>query len=136
MVEDAELEWYYRGIGDDCVLIGMGKEPDGPPTDEPNLDFLANVRAAARLRAPALAEFTIRGGSSGIRPLTPDTLPIVGPTSHVIGLIHSCGWGGEGIMHSPAGGKLVATWVHGVHVKDLPAQALLPDRFNNTGRTS
>ena len=131
MVEDAELEWYYRPLGANRVLIGMGLEPDGEPTDGPNLEFLPQVRRAAAHRAPALANFEVQGGSSGIRPLTPDILPIVGPVEGIGGFVNSCGWGGEGIMHSPAGGSLVADWINGTATCSVDPASFLLGRFNN-----
>lgn len=130
MVEDAELEWYYRPLGENKVLVGMGLETDGAPTDGPNLDFVPEVRRAAAHRAPGLADFEVYGGSSGIRPITPDILPIVGPVPEPSGFINSCGWGGEGIMHSPAGGSLVADWINGTATCHVDRSAFLLNRFN------
>jgi len=134
MVEDAAIEWYYRPLLDGAVLVGMGLEPDSLPTDGPNLDYLPTVRAAAEIRAPGLADFLLTGGSSGIRSLTPDNLPIIGPVREVQGLINSCGWGGEGIMHSPAGGTLVAEWVTSSPMCGIDRDLFLLERFaNNRG---
>ena len=132
MVEDAALEWYYRPLGDNRILVGMGLEPEAPPTDGPNMAFLPQVRDAARHRAPLLADFTVTGGSSGIRPLTSDILPIVGPVQETQGFVLSCGWGGEGIMHSPAGGALVADWVNGTQTCPIERGQFLLDRFSVT----
>jgi len=130
MVEDAEIEWYYRPLGDNRVLVGMGREAEGGPTDGPNLAFLPTVRLATARRAPALANFTVLDGTSGIRPLTPDLLPIVGPVDGVAGFINSCGWGGEGIMHSPAGGSLVADWINGTTTCNVDRSQFLLARFS------
>ena len=130
MVEDAELEWYYRPLGHNRVLVGMGLEADGEPTDGPNLEFLPEVRKAAARRAPQLADFEIIGGTSGIRPMTPDILPIVGPVDVVEGFINSCGWGGEGIMHSPAGGCLVADWINETSTCGVDRELFLFSRFD------
>jgi sarcosine oxidase subunit beta len=122
MVEDAELEWYYRPLQNGKILVGMGLEPSDSELDGPNLEFLPAIRAAAQKRAPALADFVVLDGTSGIRPLTPDILPIVGPVQGTSGLINSCGWGGEGIMHSPAGGSLVADWINGTRTCPVDRQ--------------
>ena len=112
MIEDAGMEWYYRALGAGKVLIGMGLEPDAGQSDGPNLSYLPAIRAATARRAPLRADFELVGGSSGVRPLTPDGLPIIGPVPSVRGYVNSCGWGGEGIMHSPAGGSMVADWIN------------------------
>lgn len=129
MVEDAEVEWYYRPLDEGRVLVGMGKDEGGLPSDKPNVGFLPEVRVAVRHRAPGLADFRVAGGSSGIRPLTPDMLPIVGPSEVHPNFINLCGWGGEGIMHSPAGGALVAHWITGRSPVPVDIRALSPDRF-------
>jgi sarcosine oxidase subunit beta len=130
MVEDAQIEWYYRPLGENRVLIGMGREADGGPTDGPNLAFLPTVRIAAAHRAPTLADFEVLDGTSGMRPLTPDILPIVGPVDGLSGLINSCGWGGEGIMHSPAGGSLVADWINDTTTCSVDRSLFLLSRFD------
>lgn len=130
MVEDAELEWYYRPLGENRILIGMGLELGGNPTDGPNLDFIQEVRRAASHRAPALANFEVIGGTSGIRPITSDILPIIGPVDEVAGFINCCGWGGEGIMHSPAGGSLVADWINRTKTCNVNSEPFLLKRFD------
>ena len=131
MVEDAELEWYYRPLGGNRVLVGMGLEADGTPSHGPNLEFIPEVRKATARRAPELAGFEIVDGTSGIRPLTPDILPIVGPVDGISGFINSCGWGGEGIMHSPAGGSLVADWINETSTCNVDRDQFLLSRFNH-----
>ncbi len=109
LVEDAEMEWYYRKEGPG-VLIGMGKEDDVDISLTPNADYLPKVIDFAMHRVPILAnaKFDRKKGWSGIRSLTPDICPIIGSIETVKGFYNSCGWGGEGIMHAPAGGQLVA----------------------------
>jgi len=129
MVEDADLEWYYRPLGGRTVLVGMGREHGGPPTEGPNLEYLPEVRRAAAHRAPGLADFELTGGVSGIRSLTPDILPIIGPVAGLDGYLNLCGWGGEGIMHSPAGGALIADWVNSTSTCPVPRDLFLYERF-------
>jgi sarcosine oxidase subunit beta len=129
MVEDAELEWYYRPDGNGKILIGMGLEPENDALNGPNLDYLPQVREAAKVRAPKLAQFKLTGGSSGIRPKTPDILPIIGPYDGIDGLFLNCGWGGEGIMHSPAGGAITADWILNSNKVDINKQQFQANRF-------
>jgi sarcosine oxidase subunit beta len=130
MVEEAGVEWYYRGLGGGKVLVGMGLEHDGAVSDEPDLGFWAQVQPIAARRAPAFAEAEVVGGTSGVRPLTPDILPIVGPVAGLTGFVNSCGWGGEGIMHSPAGGRMVADSIFGNETSGLPWKACSVERFS------
>jgi sarcosine oxidase, subunit beta len=131
MVEDAELEWYYRPDGNGNILIGMGLEPENNVLNGANMDYLPEVRKAAQVRAPKLAQFVLTGGSSGIRPKTPDILPIIGPQRGISGFFLNCGWGGEGIMHSPAGGAITADWILNSNKVDIDKSLFLPERFKN-----
>ena len=103
MVEDADIEWYYRPLGGPAVLVGMGREHGSAPTEGPTLEYLPEVRRAAAHRAPRLADFELTGGSAEYARSPRDILPIVGPVPGLDGSLNLCGWGGEGIMHSSAG---------------------------------
>jgi sarcosine oxidase subunit beta len=133
MVEDAEAEWYYRGEGEG-VLMGMGKEAALETGNEPNWEFLPQVMSFAKHRVPALATARVVGGWSGIRSLTPDVTPIIGPVDGISGFFNSCGWGGEGIMHAPAGGTIVAEWVLGTSSRTLDPLPFLLSRFGQAPR--
>ncbi|WP_343211469.1 FAD-dependent oxidoreductase (plasmid) [Aliisedimentitalea scapharcae] len=130
MVEDAELEWYYRGLVDGRVLIGMGLEPENTVTVGPNLGFLPSVRLATKRRAPQLENFEVIDGHSGIRPLSPDIIPLIGPSQSYANFILNTGWGGEGIMHSPGGGAIVSDIIDGTRNYPFKTSAFLPKRFN------
>src|SRR5262249_2763675 len=108
MVEEAGVEWYYRGLGNERVLVGMGREPDGAVSDEPDMAFWSQVRRVASERVPAIGSARVVSGTSGVRPLTPDILPIVGPVPGLGGVGDNCRWGGGGVLHRPAGGRMVA----------------------------
>ncbi len=133
LVEDAEMEWYYRKEGPG-VLIGMGKEESSNISFTPNFDFLPTVVEFALHRVPILgkAQFDQQKGWSGIRPLTPDICPIIGPIDKVQGFYNSCGWGGEGIMHAPIGGQLVAECVYNGRTSTMDISPFLLSRFSNT----
>lgn len=128
MVEEAGVEWYFRGLGGDRVLVGMGLESDRGVSDEPDLDFWKEVQRVASRRVPAFADSRVVSGTSGVRPLTPDILPIVGPVPGVEGFFNTCGWGGEGIMHSPAGGRMLADSVLGLETPEIPWHACSIER--------
>lgn len=130
MVEDAEMEWYYRKEGPG-VLIGMGKEESSDISMTPNWDFLPKVIEFAIHRVPILenARFDRKKGWSGIRSLTPDLCPIIGPIDTMQGFFNSCGWGGEGIMHAPAGGQLVAECIFDGQTTTLSIAPFLASRF-------
>ncbi|MEJ7751178.1 MAG: FAD-dependent oxidoreductase [Thermoleophilaceae bacterium] len=68
------------------------------------------VNATAFL--PAIAELEFVRAQAGLRPGTPDGLPIVGP-SDLAGVAMATGHGREGIMHAPLTADLVAQALEG-----------------------
>ena len=111
---EIDVEWYMRREGPG-LLIGMGateSDEEDPQVDPEVLDFMVQHSVC---RAPALAEaglMTSWAGLmtswAGLRPVTPDGKPILGEARHVRGFINDCGWGGHGVMHAPAGGRILA----------------------------
>ena len=69
------------------------------------------MNAALEL-APALTSVEIIEMWAGLRPGTPDNLPILGPTD-IEGLIVATGHYRNGILLAPVTAKLVAAWVTG-----------------------
>ena len=130
-VYDAEAEWYYRKEKPG-VLIGMGKREAAEQPMAIDWIFLESVFDAVVHRVPVLAEAGIASGWSGFRPLSPDGRPIIGPVDGIQGYINSCGWGGEGIMHSPIGGQLVAEWIQYAEARTFAAEPFLLSRFNTS----
>lgn len=65
------------------------------------------MRQACRY-IPKLKEMKIIRAFTGLRPWTPDQLPIIGPVQEVPGLFFCCGHGGEGIALAPISGKVTA----------------------------
>jgi len=48
------IEWYYRGLRSERVLVGMGREPDGAVSDGPDLTFWSQVQRVAAQRVPTI----------------------------------------------------------------------------------
>lgn len=106
-VDDLTAEWYMRREGPG-VLMGMGKIPTDTLEPAFRMEFLEPILDAAIHRMPVLQKATFQTGWTGIRPLTPDDLPILGPVPQVDGFILNCGWGGQGIIQAPIAGQLAA----------------------------
>ena len=86
------------------------------------------VGAALEL-VPALSDAEIVETWAGLRPGSPDALPILGPTD-VEGLIVATGHYRDGILLAPVTAKLVAGWVCG-DADDLDVQKFSPLRFEH-----
>lgn len=125
---DADAHWYMRREGPG-LLIGMGdteSDEEDPQVDWP---FLDTVIEHSMIRAPALADAGVKTGSAGLRPVTPDEDPILGPTPHLAGFWNDCGWGGHGIMHSPAAGAALAEWIVEGRASCVDLRLFGADRF-------
>lgn len=128
-VYESGPDWYFRREGPG-ILFGMGKRKLDTAAMTIDWPYLNTVMEFALHRVPVLGEAGIASGWSGIRPLTPDGRPILGPVDGLEGYINDCGWGGEGIMHSPIGGQLVAEWICDGKTTTFPPEPFLLGRFS------
>jgi len=87
----------------------------------------AIARRAARF-FPILSETRALRVYAGLRPLSPDHIPIVGPFAEAPNVCVATGHEGAGIGLAPGTGELVAAW-HGGGATPLPLDWFSPDRF-------
>ncbi len=87
----------------------------------------AIARRAARF-FPVLREARALRVYAGLRPLTPDHVPIVGPFAAAPNVCVATGHEGAGIGLAPASAELVAAWYTGAP-PPLPLAWFSPDRF-------
>jgi glycine oxidase len=89
---------------------------------------LAKVRSAAEEMAPGLAISPVKLEWAGLRPITPDMLPIIGRDETAIHMIYAAGHSRNGILMAPLTGETVAA----LSVGESPAHDLSqfrPGRF-------
>jgi glycine oxidase len=86
------------------------------------------LREAYRL-LPDVAEMEFLGATAGLRPGTPDNLPVVGPAS-TPGLLLATGHYRNGILLAPVTAKAVAALVVDGSMPDGPITAASPERFS------
>jgi sarcosine oxidase subunit beta len=108
--EDVTAEWYFRPEGPG-VLMGMGSSPTDTLDVSLSFEMMDEIIGTAVHRVPVLETASVLTGWTGVRPLTPDDHPILGPVPGVGGFILNCGWGGTGIINAPIAGQLVAEMV-------------------------
>ena len=87
------------------------------------------IRRCVRF-VPALAGALAVRFWAGLRPYTPDLLPVIGPLSSVPGLFVASGHEGIGITEGPVTGLLISQMITGEETI-LPVGKLSPDRFQN-----
>jgi sarcosine oxidase subunit beta len=108
-------------------------DPADPPSREMTVDprFVEALAERVGNRFPFLESLPIdlRKCWAGLYPETPDHHAIVGEAPEVPGFIHCVGFGGHGIMHSPAAGRAVAELVMLGSCSTFDLRALRPSRF-------
>lgn len=92
---------------DGTMLISGTRELAG--FDRRNtLECIEGIVRTARTYIPAIADLHFIRCFSGLRPYTPDGLPVLGRVSQTPGFVMCCGHEGDGIALAPVSGKLVA----------------------------
>ena len=114
----------------------MGRVPSmvGSTTEEVGFDVSVTpegitglCRAAVRA-VPSLRNVGLKRIWSGLRPGSPDELPILGPVQGISGYENASGLFRTGIVAAPLTGRLVAQSVAG-EVPEFPIEPFLVDRF-------
>ena len=127
-VEDENAEWYFRPETGG-VLMGMGNVPAKSPEAQLDNEMVNRIVDYAVQRVPVLEKATLLTAWSGVRPLTADGRPILGAVPRVEGFLLNVGWGGFGIIQSPAAGQLMAELIHDGHTSTFESQEFGLKRF-------
>jgi sarcosine oxidase subunit beta len=130
MVVDLDTSFHFRREGEG-LLIGCNwecptpKSPDAPAVFD--FGFLQAIAEGAMHRLPLLAEvgFDSKRSWAGFYAETPDHHAIIGETE---GIYVATGFGGHGVMHSPAAGSAIAQLIVD-GVSDIDVSTLRPSRF-------
>ena len=94
------------------------------------VDGVDRIRSASEEIAPALSVMPIQNSWAGLRPVTPDLLPILGPDSEAPNIIYACGHSRNGILLAPLTGDVVAAILVGEPVLHDLSQ-FRPERFQD-----
>jgi glycine oxidase len=122
---------YLVTRGDGAYVLGATMEERGFDTTVTAGGLFELLRDATEL-VPGVAELVVEEVAAGLRPGTPDNVPIVG-ASHVPGLVWATGHHRNGILLAPLTADLVAGVLAGEPVSELLATCD-PARFAG-GRT-
>jgi sarcosine oxidase subunit beta len=112
MVIDFASSFYFHREGAH-VLFGMGDPAEQPAFDvSVNWNVLNGIAPVAARRLPALDDAKIVKAWAGLYEMTPDAMPVIGPTGPQ-GLFTIAGFSGHGFQHSPAAGRILADIIAG-----------------------
>lgn len=109
------------------TLIGATVEDVGF-RKEVTLEGLEELIQAGRHIAPGMMDQPVIRSWAGLRPGSPDGLPLVGPVAELPGLILAVGHYRNGILLGPMTGLLVKRWLVD-HVLSSHLDLLRPERF-------
>jgi glycine oxidase len=123
-------DMYMVGRNGDRTLIGSTMEEAGfhAATTAEAIDGLRRAAAAA---CPSLATQCVIDAWSGLRPATPDLLPILGVDPHYDRLIYACGHSRNGILLAP----LTAAITAAIAAEEDPVWDLSPFSIGRFGAT-
>lgn len=131
MVIDVDSGFHFRREGDG-LLLGW-EDPDEKPGDSTRFDatFIEKLLEPALARAPILenARMNPRRAWAGLYPETPDHHPLLGELPGIEGFVLAVGFGGHGVMHSPATGKVISELILDGRASTVDIGPLRPSRF-------
>jgi glycine/D-amino acid oxidase-like deaminating enzyme len=125
--EGLEVAFVGEKTASGTLLLGSSRQFVGFDRSA-SLEVIQSVAARAARFLPSLAKLRVIRSYTGLRPWSPDHLPLVGPVEGVTGFFLATGHEGAGIGLAPVTGRLIADWISG---RDLPpfASDVRPDRF-------
>ncbi len=119
------------GMDVDAKHVFDPLDPTPPSFDEgptqAGLDMM--IERAVRVM-PALREAELVMHLAGVRPLSADRMPLIGPVPGVDGAWLATGHGTKGIHLAPVTARMVTDYIaRGRTSPEIPAEAFLPERF-------
>ncbi|MFI1158814.1 NAD(P)/FAD-dependent oxidoreductase [Streptomyces sioyaensis] len=119
----------YFHNSDDGLLFGLADPGQAEGFDTTwTPDWLELFRAAARHRAPALADMATTSGWAGLYEVTPDRNALIGRSGTVHNFLYATGFSGHGFLQAPAVGEIMRD----LHLERAPFVDVTPfsaDRF-------
>jgi sarcosine oxidase subunit beta len=111
MTIDFESSFYFHREGPG-LLIGMADANEKPGFSiETTEDWIPDLMAVVRRRAPRIADAGIRGGWAGLYEMTPDHNAIIGEAVGVSRFLYATGFSGHGFLQGPAIGEILRDMV-------------------------
>jgi glycine/D-amino acid oxidase-like deaminating enzyme len=127
--EGLEVAFVAEMTASGTLLLGSSRQFVGYDRTV-SLPVMRALAARAARFLPSLASSGVRviRSYAGLRPWSPDHLPLIGPVEAVPGFYLAAGHEGAGIGLAPITGRLIADWIVGAELSPLAAE-VRPDRF-------
>ena len=110
---------YLIPRSDGCTVAGGTMEHAGFESVTTQ-DATESIRARARRLCPTVGTRPVHSSWAGLRPMTPDLLPVIGPDPDRPRVIYACGHSRNGILLAPLTATVIADIITGTpHQHDL-----------------
>ena len=126
--EDLQVAWVAEMTASGTMLLGSSRQFVGFDRSV-SLTVVQAIATRALRFLPALASVPVIRSYAGLRPWSPDHLPLIGPVEAVPGFYLATGHEGAGICLAPITGRLIADWIAGAALPAVAAE-VRPDRFD------
>jgi sarcosine oxidase subunit beta len=125
--------WFNQTLRGEIVMGAVDPQEPAGVDQRSSWSFLQRTAALMTRKAPALRDVTVIRQWAGMYDITPDHLPLVGPSAQLAGWWQALGWSGRGMLLAPYLTELLAEeLVTGVAPPMLAA--FRPDRFRAEDR--
>jgi glycine/D-amino acid oxidase-like deaminating enzyme len=125
--EDLQVALVAEPTASGTLLLGSSRQSVGFDRSV-SMAVVGAIAARAVRFLPALAQVPVIRSYAGLRPWSPDHLPLIGPWAQVPGFYVVAGHEGAGIGLAPVTGRLITDWITGAELPPFAA-AVRPDRF-------
>ena len=120
--------WFNQTLRGEIVMGAVDPDEPAGVNQRSSWAFLRRTAELMMRKAPALRDVAVIRQWGGMYDITPDHLPIVGPTAQLDGWWQALGWSGRGMLLAPYLTELLAE--HLVTGQAPPSlRQFLPDRF-------
>jgi sarcosine oxidase subunit beta len=127
--------WFNQTLRGEIVMGAVDPDEPAGVNQRSSWAFLQRTAALMTRKAPTLREVTVIRQWGGMYDITPDHLPIIGPTAQLEGWWQALGWSGRGMLLAPYLAELLAE--HLVFGEPpVMLRPFLPDRFPPTDGTT
>jgi len=120
--------WFNQTLRGEIVMGSVDPDEPAAVNQRSSWAFLQRTAALMTRKAPALRDVTVIRQWAGMYDITPDHLPIVGPTAQIDGWWQALGWSGRGMLLAPYLTELLAEHLVTGEAPSM-LRAFLPDRF-------
>jgi sarcosine oxidase subunit beta len=121
--------WFNQTLRGEVVMGVVDPEEPHGVDQTSSAAFLRRTASLVTRKAPALADATVIRQWAGMYDVSPDHLPLVGPTRQLDGWWQANGWSGRGMLLAPYLAELLATRMT---TGAIPSRLEMfdPDRFD------